>query len=348
MKQLMNTLYLTTPGTYVKRVGESVEIHIDNEKKMEVPFLHLNGIVCFGNILISPGIIQRFSEENRPIVWHDSHGRFKARLIGPTNGNVLLRKSQINAVDDDERKFAIARNIVAGKIKNAREVVQRGVRDDAHQESQNECKIISKKLAYAIKKISPDYPSTKNDMEFLRGIEGNAARDYFSVFGKLIHTNADFFQFTKRTRRPPKDPVNALLSFLYTILLNDCVSALEGIGLDPQFGFLHEIRPGRPSLGLDLMEELRPIFVDRMVLTLINRKQIVPKDFQDRPGGAILLKKDARKKVIIAYQEKKQSERHHPVINQKVSLGLIPHVQARLLARHLRGDVEQYIPFYFR
>lgn len=348
MKQLMNTLYLTTPGTYVKRVGESVEIHIDNEKKMEVPFLHLNGIVCFGNILISPGIIQRFSEENRPIIWHDSHGRFKARLVGPTNGNVFLRKAQINAVDDGNRKFSIARNIVAGKIRNTREVIQRGVRDEAHTEYQNDCKVISKKLKHSIERISPNYPGLKKEMVFIRGIEGNAARDYFSVFGKLIHTNADYFVFNKRTRRPPRDPVNALLSYLYTILLSDCVSALEGIGLDPQFGFLHEIRPGRPSLGLDLMEELRSILVDRLVLTLINRRQIVPKDFQERPGGAILLEKDARKKVIIAYQERKQDERHHPVINQQVSLGLIPHVQARLLARHLRGDVEQYIPFYFR
>ncbi len=344
----MNTLYLTTPGTYVKRVGESVEIHIDGEKQMEIPFLHLNGIVCYGNILISPGIINRFAEENRPIIWNDNQGRFKARLVGPTNGNVLLRKAQMEASENKDRKFSIARNVVAGKIQNAREVIQRGARDDAHPDKKEVCRVISKKLAHAINRISQGRVGLTSDLDFLRGIEGNAAREYFSVYGDLIHMNKDFFQFMKRTRRPPRDPVNAMLSFLYTILLNDCVSALEGVGLDPQFGFLHEIRPGKPALALDLMEELRPIFVDKLVLSLINRKQITAKSFHNRSGGAVLLKSKARKTVIIAYQERKQVTRQHPVINQQVPLGLIPHVQARLLARHLRGDIDEYIPFYFR
>ncbi len=348
MQQLMNTLYLTTPGTYVKREGESVEIHIDGEKKMEIPFIHLSGIVCFGNILLSPGIINRFAEENRPIIWHDSIGRFKARLVGPTNGNVLLRKAQMEAWADPKKKFSIARSIVAGKIRNAREVVQRGARDDSRPEVQKKLRSISKKLAHAVDRIAQDRPGLENNMEFLRGIEGNAAKDYFSVYGELIRADKDFFCFKKRTRRPPRDAVNALLSFLYTILLNDCISATEGVGLDPQFGFLHEIRPGRPSLALDLMEELRSIFVDRLVLTLINRKQISRSSFSERPGGSILLTDKGRKSVIIAYQERKQTKRHHQVLDQQVPFGLIPHVQARLIARHLRGDLEQYIPFYFR
>ncbi len=348
MQQLMNTLYLTTPGTYVKREGESVEVHIDGKKKMEIPFIHLNGIVCFGNILISPGIINHFAEENRPIIWHDSIGRFRARLVGPTSGNVLLRKAQMEAWSDSCRKFEIARSIVAGKIRNAREVIQRGARDESRSGEQEKLRFISRKLAHSIDRIAPNRPGLEMDMDFLRGIEGNAARDYFSVFGLLIRSDSDFFAFEKRTRRPPRDPVNALLSFLYTLLLNDCVSALEGVGLDPQFGFLHEIRPGRPSLALDIMEELRPIFADRLALTLINRKQITRNDFSERPGGSVLLSDKARKQVIIAYQERKQTERHHPVLDQQVPFGLIPHVQARLIARHLRGDLEQYIPFYFR
>jgi CRISPR-associated protein Cas1 len=348
MQQLMNTLYLTTPGTYVKRDGETVEIHIDGEKRLEIPMLHLNGIVCYGNVLISPGIILRFAAENRSIVWHDSAGRFKARLVGPTSGNVLLRQAQMKACDALRAKFQIARNIVAGKIRNAREIIQRGARGDPRPEKQELFRTVAKRLAHALDRISPARSGASPDMEFLRGIEGNAARDYFSVYGELIRTDRHFFQFDKRTRRPPRDPVNALLSFLYTILLNDCVSALEGVGLDPQFGYLHEIRSGRPSLALDLMEELRPIFADRLVLTLINRKQITPKDFEEHPGGSVLLSDRARKAVIMTYQERKQTRRFHPILNQKVPFGLIPHIQARLLARHLRGDLEQYIPFYFR
>ncbi len=343
----MNTLYLTTPGTYVKRDGDSVEVHIDGEKQMEIPFLHLNGIVCYGNILISPGIIQKFSEENRPIIWHDSIGRFKGRLVGPTNGNVLLRKAQFEAMIDPIIKFKIARDIIAGKIRNSREVIQRAIRNETDVSDKEQLTVVSKKLAHAIKRLDPDRTQPVMDIEILRGIEGNAAREYFSAFDHLIKQEKDFFKFEKRTRRPPRDPVNAMLSFFYTILLNDCVSALEGIGMDPQFGYLHEIRPGKPALGLDLMEELRPIFVDRLVLTLINRKQISSKDFDIRPGGAVQIKDKPRKKVIIAYQERKSVKRKHPVLDQQVSLGLIPHVQARILARYLRGDIKQYIPFYF-
>lgn len=348
MKQLMNTLYLTTPGTYVKREGESVEVHIDGKKKMEIPFIHLNGIVCFGNILISPGIISHFAKENRPIIWHDSIGRFIARLVGPTSGNVLLRKAQMEAWNDTRWKVKIAQSMVVGKIRNTREVILRGAREESRLEVKEKLRSVSRKLAHLIDRLAPDRAGSKLNMELLRGIEGLAAKEYFSVYGLLIRTDTNFFRFIKRTRRPPRDPVNTLLSFLYSLLLNECVSALEGIGLDPQFGYLHEIRPGRPSLALDIMEELRPMFADRLALTLINRKQITRKHFQERPGGSVLLTEKARKQVIIAYQERKQTERLHPVLEQQIPFGLIPHAQARLLARHLRGDIEQYIPYYFR
>jgi len=348
MQQLMNTLYLTTPGTYVKREGESIEVHIDGEKQMEIPFIHLNGIVCFGNILISPGIINKFAGENRPIVWHDGIGRFKGRLVGPTNGNVLLRKAQFEATQNQEKKFEIARDIIVGKIRNSREVIQRAVRNESINKDKEQFIIISKRLAHAVKRLDPDRPQPINDLDTLRGIEGNAAKDYFSVFDNLIQQEKDFIKFVKRTRRPPRDPINAMLSFLYTILLNDCVAALEGVGLDPQFGFLHEIRPGKPALALDLMEELRPILVDRLVLTLINRKQIRYIDFDIRPGGSVQIKDKPRKEIIIAYQERKSIKRKHPVLDQQVSLGLIPHVQARIMARFIRGDIEQYLPFYFK
>lgn len=344
----MNTLYLTTPGTYVKREGESIEVHIDGEKQMEIPFIHLNGIVCFGNILISPGIINKFAGENRPIVWHDGIGRFKGRLVGPTNGNVLLRKAQFEATQNQEKKFEIARDIIVGKIRNSREVIQRAVRNESINKDKEQFIIISKRLAHAVKRLDPDRPQPINDLDTLRGIEGNAAKDYFSVFDNLIQQEKDFIKFVKRTRRPPRDPINAMLSFLYTILLNDCVAALEGVGLDPQFGFLHEIRPGKPALALDLMEELRPILVDRLVLTLINRKQIRYIDFDIRPGGSVQIKDKPRKEIIIAYQERKSIKRKHPVLDQQVSLGLIPHVQARIMARFIRGDIEQYLPFYFK
>jgi len=348
MQQLMNTLYLTTPGTYVKREGESIEVHIDGEKQMEIPFIHLNGIVCFGNILISPGIINKFAGENRPIVWHDGIGRFKGRLVGPTNGNVLLRKAQFEATQNQEKKFEIARDIIVGKIRNSREVIQRAVRNESINKDKEQFIIISKRLAHAVKRLDPDRPQPINDLDTLRGIEGIAAKDYFSVFDNLIQQEKDFIKFVKRTRRPPRDPINAMLSFLYTILLNDCVAALEGVGLDPQFGFLHEIRPGKPALALDLMEELRPILVDRLVLTLINRKQIRYIDFDIRPGGSVQIKDKPRKEIIIAYQERKSIKRKHPVLDQQVSLGLIPHVQARIMARFIRGDIEQYLPFYFK
>lgn len=315
---------------------------------MEIPFIHLNGIVCFGNILVSPGVITRFAEENRPIVWHDSIGRFKGRLVGPTSGNVLLRKAQIRAIEQKDLKFNLVRNLVAGKIRNSRLVIQRGAREAVMDDERQALDSVAKKLAHALDRLKPERNKLEAGADFLRGIEGNAARDYFSVFDHLIRNEKEFFRFDKRTRRPPRDAVNALLSFLYTLLLNDYVGAVEGIGLDPQFGFLHEIRPGRPSLALDLMEELRAPLIDRLVLSLINRQQVKSQDFHERPGGAVQMTDKTRKKVIIAYQERKQDTRLHPIVNQNIAIGMIPHIQARLLARYLRGDTDQYLPYLFR
>lgn len=339
LKQLLNTLYVQAQGAYIRLDHETLKLEVERELKLQVPLQHLGGMALFGNVLVSPFLIHRFAEDGRSIVWFGTTGRFKARLAGPTTGNVLLRRAQYEAQADPERTASVARSIVAGKVRNARFVVQRAAREAATQEGvplENTVRGLASVL-----KLLPGEPS----VDGIRGLEGQAGRLYFESFAAMVRVEKEAYAFSGRNRRPPRDRVNALLSFVYALVLGDCVAACEGVGLDPQFGYLHALRSGRPSLALDLQEELRPVLADRLALSLINRRQLRPDDFDEREGGVVHLNDAGRKKVIIAYQKRKKEEAGHPVLGQKVPLGLVPHVQARLLARHLRGDTQVYVPF---
>lgn len=340
LKQLLNTLYVQTQGAYVRLDHETLKLEVERELKLQVPLQHLGGMALFGNVLVSPFLIHRFAEDGRSIAWFGTTGRFKGRLSGPTTGNVLLRRAQYEAQADPYRTASVARSVVAGKVRNARSVVQRAGREAASPEESVPLEKTAAGLASVLKQL-PGEPS----VEGIRGLEGQAGRLYFESFAAMVRAEREAFAFSGRNRRPPRDRTNALLSFVYALVLGDCVAACEGVGLDPQFGFLHALRSGRPSLALDLQEELRPVLADRLALSLINRRQIRADDFDEREGGAVNLNDDGRKKVIVAYQKRKKEETGHPVLGQQVPFGLVPHVQARLLARHLRGDTEVYVPF---
>lgn len=343
MHQLLNTLYVTTEGAYLRADHDTLRVEVEKETKLQVPFHHLGGVVCFGDIMMSPAAMQRCAEDGRFVVLLDRNGRFKARVEGPVSGNVLLRCAQHEAMGDPVQTLSIARNIVGGKIQNSRQIVLRGAREaDVPADAE-----ALRKTADALGNAVTRLPQCE-DLDTLRGIEGESARNYFSTFDRMIREDRETFKLDGRNRRPPTDPVNALMSFLYALVMNDCVAAAEGVGLDPQMGFLHALRPGRAALALDLMEELRSVLADRLVLTLINRRQVAAKDFTKRSGGAVQMEDAARKEVIVAYQKRKQEEITHPVLDQKMPLGLVPHVQARLLARVLRGDLECYPPFLYR
>lgn len=343
MRQLLNTLYITTDGAYLRVDHETLKIEVERETKLQVPVHHIGGVVCFGDVLVSPAALHRCVEDGRFLVFLDRNGRFRARVEGPVSGNVLLRCAQHEALANMDKTLAIAKNIVAGKLQNSRQIVLRGARETPDSEAATALREAAEQLAGSLTRVS-----TCDNLEALRGIEGESARTYFSVWHRMVREDSKTFWLNGRTRRPPKDPTNALLSFLYALLMNDCVSAAEGVGLDPQMGFLHALRPGRAALALDLMEELRSVLADRLALTLINRKQVTAKDFLPRPGGAIHLVDDGRKEVIVAYQKRKQEEITHPFLDQKMPLGLVPHIQARLFARVLRGDMDEYIPFLYR
>jgi len=343
MHQILNTLYVTTQQAYVHLDHDTLRVEVEGATQLQVPLHHLGAVVCFGDVLLSPALLHRCAEDGRQVVLLDRNGRFKCRIEGPVSGNVHLRLAQYQAANDPLKPAVIARNIVAAKIQNARQVVLRSAREsDDAQDAQRlgECAVT---LAAALPRLAEN-----TDLNQIRGVEGDAARAYFAVFTSMIRQGRDAFRMDQRSRRPPRDPINALLSFLYALLLNDCVAGAEGVGLDPQMGFLHALRSGRPALGLDLMEEFRPILADRVVLTLVNRQQVTPADFASRPGGAVHLTDDARKTVLIAFQKRKQDAVEHSMLRQQVPLGLLPHVQARLLARHLRGDIEEYVPFFYR
>ena len=343
MHQLLNTLYITTEGAYLRVDHDTLKIEVEKETKLQVPLHHIGGVVCFGDVLISPAAMGRCAEDGRFVVLLDRNGRFKARVEGPVSGNVLLRCAQHAVMTNAKQTLAIARNIVAGKIQNTRQVVLRGAREADDAADAASLKATAEALGNALGRL----PSCEA-LDVLRGIEGESARAYFGTFDRMVREDRPTFTLDGRSRRPPRDPVNALLSFLYALLMNDCVAAVEGVGLDPQMGFLHALRPGRAALALDLMEELRSVLADRLVLTLINRRQVAAKHFQARPGGAVHLDDEARKDVIVAYQKRKQEEITHPVLDQKMPLGLVPHIQARLLARVLRGDLEAYPPYLHR
>jgi CRISP-associated protein Cas1 len=341
--QLLNTLYVTTPESYLHLENDTVRIEVEHETRLRVPLHHVGSIVCFGNVLLSTPLMHRLAESGIGLVLLDGHGRFKARLEGPVSGNVLLRQAQFERSGNPAFALDIARCCVAGKIKNARQVLQRGARESKDLAETATLTRAADDLAAALRALP-----TATDLDTLRGFEGEAARQYFAGLNLVVRPEArDAFQMDGRSRRPPRDRMNALLSFLYSMLMNDCRSAAEAAGLDPQVGFLHALRPGRAALALDLMEEFRAV-ADRLALTLINRGQICAKDFVEREGGAVLLEGDARKAVVVAWQERKQEELSHPLLEQPVPLGVIPLVQARLLARSLRGEMPEYLPFVIR
>jgi CRISP-associated protein Cas1 len=341
--QLLNTLYVTTPESYLHLENDTVRIEVEHETRLRVPLHHVGSIVCFGNVMLSTPLMHRLAESGIGLILLDGHGRFKARLEGPVSGNVLLRRAQFERSGNPAFALEIARCCVAGKIKNARQVLQRGARESKDPADTAALTRAADDLAAALRALP-----TATDLDSLRGFEGEAARQYFSGLNLVVRPEArDAFQMDGRSRRPPRDRMNALLSFLYSMLMNDCRSAAEAAGLDPQVGFLHTLRPGRAALALDLMEEFRAI-TDRLALTLINRGQIGAKDFVEREGGAVLLEGDARKAVVVAWQERKQEELSHPLLEQPIPLGVIPLVQARLLARSLRGEMPEYLPFVIR
>lgn len=343
MLELLNTLYVTTEGAYVHLDHDTLRVEVERETKLRVPLLHLGGVVCFGNVLISPALLHRCAEDGRSVALFDRNGRFKARVEGPTSGNVLLRRAQHLALSDTARTAAIARNVVAAKVQNTRQVLLRGARDASNARDTEPLSRAAESLAAVLARLAENH-----NLDQIRGHEGDAGRTYFGVFTHFVRQDREAFRLDGRTRRPPLGRMNALLSFLYALLAVDCVSAAEGVGLDPQVGYLHAVRPGRPALALDVMEELRAVLVDRLALSLVNRGQLRRDDFIDEPGGAVRLTDAARRGVLVAYQKRKQEQVQHRVIDRKVPFGLVPHVQARLLARYLRHDVEHYLPFVYR
>lgn len=344
MQQILNTLYVMTQNAYVHLENDTVRIDVEREKKMQAPLHHIGAIVCLGNIMISPGLMHRLADEGKSLVLLDANGRFKARLEGAISGNILLRQAHYQQARDPKFALETARAIVAGKLRNSRQVLLRGAREAGDDNDCRQLAETAEALGLSVKRL----PFAEN-LDTVRGIEGDAAKNYFSALPKLVRRDArSAFAMDGRTRRPPRDRFNALLSFLYSMLMNDCRSAAESVGLDPQLGFLHALRPGRAALALDLMEEFRAVFADRLALTLINRGQLAAADFEEREGGAVLLRGDARKTVVIAYQERKQEEAIHPLTEIKTPLGLMPLLQARFMARAIRGDMEGYIPFLIR
>lgn len=346
MPQILNTLYVTQEGSYVRLENDTLCVEIDHKKKLQVPLHHIGSVVCFGSSSMSLPAIHRCADDGVSVILLDRNGRFKARMEGATSGNILLRQAHFTRANEPDFCLKIARNMLAGKIRNTRHLMVRGVRDNKDMPSDDASKLkeTAKYFGHIVRKL----PHLDN-MDALRGTEGDAAARWFCVVSNLLRiTDKEAFVMNNRTRRPPLDRFNALISFLYALLLNDCRSAVEVSGLDPQLGFLHTVRPGRASLALDLMEEFRSIWADRLALTLINRQQIQASDFVISEGGAVLLKDEARRTVIVAYQERKQEEILHPLTAQKMPLGLAPMVQARILARVIRGEVEDYIPFLVR
>lgn len=343
MKRHLNTLYVTTQGAFLGKENETVVVRVERETKLQLPVLMIGGIVCFGQVSCSPALMHFCSERGVSISFLSEHGRFLARVVGPAHGNVLLRREQYRRADDAELTRALAATFIAAKIINSRASLRRALRDrpgaDGGGEVQDALRILSGLLT--------QLPGEET-LDAARGVEGAAAHAYFSVFDHLITQQKEEFFFRSRSRRPPLDRVNALLSFVYTLLMHDVVSALETVGLDPAVGFLHRDRPGRPGLALDLVEELRSPLADRLVLALVNLRQLSAEDFTAAENGAVVLTAEGRKTVLAAYQQRKQEELLHPFLEERVAVGMVPHIQAQLLARMLRGDLDGYPPFLWK
>lgn len=343
MKQLLNTLYVTTQGAYLARDGETILVRVEREAKLRVPVHTLASVVCFGQVTCSAPTMDLCAERGVALSFLTERGRFLARVQGPVSGNVLLRRAQYRWADDEARSVSIARWVVTGKVANCRKVLLRAARERSEGEGVGELELAAQRLGRLLEDVR-----ASTCVDAVRGLEGDAAHTYFGAFDHLITASKEAFFFRGRNRRPPLDNMNSLLSFLYTLLTHDVASALEGVGLDPAVGYLHRDRPGRPSLALDLVEELRPVVADRLALTLVNRRQVQAGGFQTSEGGAVVMDDATRKEVLVAYQKRKQEEIMHPFLEERVAFGLVPHVQANLLARHIRGDLDGYPCFVWK
>ncbi len=340
MRRLLNTLYITSQGAYLRKEGETVVVEVEKEIRLRLPLLNLGGIVCFGNVLCSPFLLGACAEAGIAVTFLTEYGRFLADVVGAPSGNVLLRRTQYRRADDSKSTAALARAFVAGKIANARHVLRRAVRENGLDGT---VEAAADTLGHRLRALGQ-----VENLDAIRGLEGDAAAVYFGVFGSLVTQQREHFPFADRNRRPPVDPLNALLSYLYTLLRFDAAAALTTHGLDPAVGFLHRDRPGREGLALDLIEEFRAPLADRFVLALVNRQQIQPRHFRTTETGAVLLTDEGRKEVLTAWQKRKQEEIAHPFLDEKLPIGLLLHAQALLLARHLRGDLDAYPPFEWR
>lgn len=343
MKKHLNTLFVTTQGAYLAKEGETVVVRVEGQTRLQLPVHTIGGIVCFGNVSCSPYLMGFCAEKGVAVSFLTEYGRFLAKVQGPVSGNVLLRREQYRWADDPVRTTNMARFFIIGEVANCRTVLQRALRDHSEKMEEENIRRTVTLLGRCLELCNQE-----TDLEAMRGIEGGTAHAYFTVFNNLIVSQKDAFIFEDRNRRPPLDKVNCLLSFLYTLLVHDARSALESVGLDPAVGFLHRDRPGRPSLALDLMEEFRPFLADRLALSLINLRQVQGKGFKTMESGAVIMDDDTRKTVITAYQERKQEEILHPFLEEKVTVGLLMHMQALLMARHVRGDMDGYPPFVWK
>lgn len=343
MRKLLNTLFILTENSYLSLDGENVVVSQERTETARFPLHTLEAILCFSYSGASPALMGACADRNVDLAFFTPRGRFLARAVGVTKGNVLLRQQQFRAADDPFVSCRYAKGFLLGKVYNARWVLERATRDHPQRVPVERLKALSSQLASVLSHIEDAMT-----LEELRGLEGAAAQQYFDGFDSLILQQRDTFTFTGRSRRPPLDPVNALLSFSYTLLARDCAAALEGVGLDPYVGFLHCPRPGRTSLALDLMEELRTVYADRFVITCINQKTITAKHFQKQENGAVLLTDDGRRTFLKVWQQRKQQTIQHPLLGEKIPWGLVPYMQALLLARTLRGDLERYPPFFWK
>ncbi len=343
MKQLLNTLYVTTQGAYLAQDGETVAVRVEKETRLRVPIHTLSSIVCFGQVSCSPFLMGMCGERGVALAFLTEHGRFLARVQGPVSGNVLLRREQYRWADQGEKSALVARPVVMGKIANCRTVLMRALREKTEGDDGQELEFAARRLGRLLETVSKTA-----GLDEIRGHEGDAARVYFGVFDQLITASKEGFFFRERSRRPPLDNMNALLSFVYTLLTHDVTAALESVGLDPAVGYLHRDRPGRPGLGLDLVEELRPVLADRLALSLVNRRQVQADGFKRAESGGVTMDEATRKEVLVAYQRRKQEEIMHPFLQERVAFGLVPFVQATLLARFIRGDLDGYPAFLWK
>jgi CRISP-associated protein Cas1 len=343
MRHHLNTLFVTTQGAYLSCEGEAILVRVEQETRLRLPIHMLGGVVCFGRISCSPAMMGLCCERGVTISYMTEHGKFLARVEGPVSGNVLLRRAQYRHAEDLQKSAQLARSMVTAKIANCRTALLRSVRDHPDAEGTDKIRLAAEQLARALDRLRAALP-----LDTVRGIEGESAREYFQVVDHLIVAQKEDFFFRSRTRRPPLDNVNSLLSFAYTLLTHDARSALETVGLDPAVGCLHRDRPGRPGLALDLVEEFRPVLADRLVLSLINKRQVQADGFRKSETGAILMDDETRKTLLTCYQERKQETITHPFLGEETTFGMLVHLQARLLSRFLRGDLDAYPPFIWR